>query len=288
MTKTRAAKLRAKKVSRSVLPGTMVYGKQSRRMRMPREIDYQLSPEFEYFGSKNKLSRFIPIPPRNRGLTVQPVTVPRGAGDIINRNGFQPFITTLNNSTLITNTELIYDVNTAPLNVDVRIAMIPGETAWVDGIAKNFSKWQLRYLRYIYIPTCNASTNGYIVMSPGYDHFDVIPLAPAQLQRGFRSVTAPVWAGWEGASCLHSYGVKMAPGAVAIEIDVCEFKSGNELSKYPYISNPIFQAANGVTKNLYSPGYLDFIVTSSVSGELFCQYQYELFEPIDPVVNPDV
>jgi len=287
MTKTRAAKLRAKRGVRAVNPGVMVYSKQSRRVRSPMEVDYQLSPEFQYFGKKPRASRFIPIPPRNRGFSAQAITAPVSGSTIINRNAIQPFVTTLNNSTLVTNTELISDLSAIGVG-NTRFAMIPAATAWVNGIAQNYSKWQVRYLRYIYIPTGPTSAAGSIIMSPGYDYFDLLPAAATALQRGFRSVTAPVWAGWEGAAALHVYGDKLPVGAVAIEIDVCEFKSGNELSKYPYISLPIFTLANGVTQNLYGPGYLDIWLTNPTAGNLFCQYQYEFFEPVDPTLNKDV
>lgn len=290
MTKTNAAKIRARNGRGKMI----VVSKPMQKNR--RAKDFQISPEYQYFGSKPRLQTYVPIPRRNTGMYSQSITAPVSGGNIINRSAVQPFITTLNDSTLVTNTESIYTIAAVNAFATARMPFTPFQTQWLDGIATNFSKWQWRYLRYIYIPACPTSSTGTITMSPGYDMDDVVATNTNFLMKGFRSVTAPLWAGWEGSSALHNYSDPIPKGAVSVEIDVTAFKGGNELTKYPYISGTTYisntsSLAHAGISNMYSPGYLDIateLATPPTNGYIFCQYQIELFEPITSQLNDDL
>jgi len=130
-----------------------------------------------------------------------------------------------------------------------------------------------------------------MAMALGYDWSDTVPTSMPNVQLMSHSTTAPVWSGYQGASCLHDF-TPPCEGAVILDVDVTRFGSGNGLTYYRY-TNPVnFTALSAQDKNVMSPGYLliatanGSVITPGVpAGQVFVNYVVELLEPISGANN---
>lgn len=259
---------------------------------------YVVVPRPKIKKNKNKLK--IKQQPRLLAVTKYqsnfstPISAPIAGSSIVNRSSIAPQIQSSLKCTRVANTEIMLSgqIQFQGTGVGTRFAFIPAIAPWLDGIAVNFSKFSWAYLRFVYIPVCATTSSGTGVLAIGYDMTDVGISAPAAAQQSFRSVTFPPWAGWDGSAELHNYGTPMPDGAVSIEVDVNEFLSGDELSKWRYISRADFNGlATTTDQNVYTPGYIDVVTegtivgSGNVGGNLFVQYIIDLYEPINPAQN---
>nr|WRQ65843.1 structural protein [Tolivirales sp.] len=224
---------------------------------------------------------------KNRSMIIDGVKVPIAGTSIVERIGRGPIMRSLGMRTEVRNCELITTISTIALGVfnTNRDALGPFNKPWLSGVASSFSKWRWIFCKYVYIPVCPTTTAGQVVLGLGYDFADNAPGSLQDAQAKFRSVTSPVWAGFDGSSDLNRYTKGRSPGSVSVEVDV------NRLGGTP--GDPWFRFANSgnfagyanTDKNIYCPGYLDVSTagggaTTTIVGNLFVEYIIELIEPI--------
>lgn len=237
-----------------------------------------------FMGSSKKMES-------NSSTLVQKVTAPSAGSTIVHRVAIPPKINSLGRSTFVRNTELLTTIQTVALSAynTNRGNLIPGNLTWLTGLAANFSKWRWRYLKLIYVPVCPTTTVGQVVMGLGYDQADVIPTTLAQVQQYYESVTAPVWAGFDGSSELNTYTNKKVPGAVCLELDVNRLGGATGPTFYRYITQGNVAPQSATDRNMFVPAYVDISTIGgtvlTLVGNLFCEYVIELVEPIPLLLN---
>jgi hypothetical protein len=223
-------------------------------------------------------------------MDVDIVTAPSAGASIIRRTVIPPKISTVGKSTLVRNTELLTTVSTlaaGAFNTN-RGRIIPGNLTWLSGVAANFSKWRWHFLKIVYVPVCPTVTTGQVVMCLGYDATDVPPTTLIQAQSTFESVSAPVWAGFNGTSELNTYKAIKSPGAVCINVDVTRLGGPTGDSFYRFITNGNIAAQTDVDKNIFCPGHVDISTAGGLAvlvGNVFLEYVIELIEPIPLLLN---
>jgi hypothetical protein len=223
-------------------------------------------------------------------MDVDVVTAPSAGSSIIRRTVIPPKINTIGRSTYVRNTELLSSIGTIALGAfnTSRGRLIPGNLTWLTGVASNFSKWRWHFLKIVYVPVCPTVTTGQVVMCLGYDATDVPPTTLVQAQSTFESVTAPVWAGFNGTSELNTYKPIKSPGAVCINVDVTRLGGATGDNYYRFITNTNIAAQTDVDKNIFCPGHVDISTAGGVAlvvGNVFLEYVVELIEPIPFVLN---
>nr|UHS72277.1 MAG: putative coat protein [Procedovirinae sp.] len=226
-------------------------------------------------------------------LVVQSRTAPAGGGVIIRNPKQSPMVQTTNKGVMICNTEVfsITTSGTAGAFVLNAGALIPGNATsfpWLSSIASGYAKWRWNRMRMIYIPATPTTTPGTITMAFSYDYTDAALTTVQQAQVMYGSVTAPVWAGWEGSSQLHSWGNDV--NAVFTDLDCTRFGSGNADTWYRYITFARFTALIDPDKNNYAPAQILIVSNGGPAvgasyGYIFCHYEIELIEPVSQTIN---
>jgi hypothetical protein len=226
----------------------------------------------------------------NEQIKAEIVEVPSAGTQIVSRRPYPPKIVTTSISTHVRNTELVFGVSTAAVGafVSTRIPLNANFPSWLAGIAANFSKYRWHFLKFIYIPIVPTTVTGQVVLSLGYDFIDNAPASISAAQQYFNSVTAPVWAGYNGANELNTYSKVKTPGSVCVVVDNTRLGGPSGDAFYRFANGGNFGGYSGQDKNIYCPGYLDVSTAGGLAlgvGNLFIEYTVELIEPINPTAN---
>jgi len=212
------------------------------------------------------------------------VAVPMSTGTVF-RNIRTPAVNTRGDSVIVGNSEILFEVATAAsgaFGTDL-IALNMQNLNWLSGVAANYSKFRWRKLRLVYIPACSTSTSGSVTMGLQYQYTETAPTTIIQAAAYYRSVTSPVWAGYEGAPLLFDSQFKppMA-GAVALDVDVARFSQ----PWYPVS----FATQSGVDADQFVP--VSLVISSSggptsstLVGYVHDVYLVELIEPVPSALN---
>nr|QNR54651.1 ORF3 [Physalis rugose mosaic virus] len=164
------------------------------------------------------------------------------------------------------------------------INLVPVSFSWLTPMAVQFSEYRWLSLTVIYMPEVGTNTAGAVSMGFKFDITDTAPNDPASLANLEGFVTAPVWAGYDGAGLLNTevpLPTKFPPGAVATCLDV------KRLTKpwYQFKSNPPITDEG----NIYSPAQLCVGVSgngaTSTTGRLYVRYRIELVHPMSASDN---
>lgn len=221
------------------------------------------------------------------------------AGSVIISRGVsrrnQPRIDTVDTSTgrkiVVRNTELCHGVSTVALGgfSVTRLTVAPNITSgWLHYVAAAFSKYRWVHCKFIYIPIVPTTTNGQVIFALGYDFTDAAITTTENAQRAYRSITSPVWGGYDGVNAMNRYDERRGPGEVSLNLDVKRLGGPTGLSFYRFTSFTNFPALSNVDKNIYAPAYLDVVTSGGTAlgvGNLFIEYIIELIEPINPSTN---
>jgi hypothetical protein len=166
--------------------------------------------------------------------------------------------------------------------------MHPAFFPWVNTIAGGYSKWRWIRLRFIYIPVCPTSTLGQVVLALSYDITDNAPATSAALQQVYKSVTTPVWGGFEGTALLNNIDAPTDrfPGAVALDVDTARLG----YNWYRFQSSGDILAMSAPEQDVFVPGRIWHAREGGLAapfgvGNLFAQYEIELIEPVAPAMN---
>nr|QBZ68812.1 coat protein [Beet black scorch virus]QBZ68818.1 coat protein [Beet black scorch virus]QBZ68828.1 coat protein [Beet black scorch virus] len=230
-------------------------------------------------------------PKRNKGgrktrMSDETVRAPAAGGVIQRTPGIPPRIRSTTIGTRVSNTELLAGVNVAAAGAFsvVGAGLFPSNLGWLNGIASNYSKFRWLSIKLIYIPIVPTTTAGAMTMALSYDPADATPTSFQQVQQMYNSITAPVWAGFDGAT-VQLLGDCPTTGAVCIDVDVNRFG----FTWYRYATLAAITALTANDRNLYIPSVCN-VATSGGSaatnvGNLMIKYSIELIEPIPAAIN---
>lgn len=186
---------------------------------------------------------------------------------------------------VISNVEAILQLTVGSAQSSAVVQMAPFALGpWLNGLAVSWSKWRLRKLRFLYVPSCPTSVSGSIHMGLQYDSVDSAPTTVTGISATYRYTSGPVWSGFQVASVLSNPDRTPPPEAICCDVDVTRFS----LPWYPYITSTNFTQQGLIaisTQNTYSPGRLVLVTadgpsTSVAAGRLYAQYSVELIEPV--------
>lgn len=193
--------------------------------------------------------------------------------------------------TRVTNSEALFTITSAAAGAffNQTASLIPAAFPWLNPVASNYSKFRWVRLRLVYIPAIATNVSGSVVLGMNYDTQDSPPTSLVQAQSANLSVSAPAWAGSGGASSLHGFP-PLRGDAIAIDVDVTKFGSGDKLTYYRYMGGAAYNALTAADKNIYCPAMISVSTgggpTTSVQfGTLFASYVVELIEPIYASLN---
>jgi hypothetical protein len=215
---------------------------------------------------------------------------PAAAGDIVSRPRSMPRMQTRNGGFYVCNTELVIELNSpAVLGAfqNVQHFTHPSFCTWLNTIGLNFSKFRWIRARYIYIPGTPTTTAGRVTLGMSYDTVDVAPTTTIAASAAYKSVSCPVWAGYEGSTLLNNLSTPVGSigGAVAIDIDTNRFAN-------PWYKIQAAATINGFTptdRNMYVPCILNLSMlggpVSALMGSIYLQYEVEMIEPIIALAN---
>lgn len=225
---------------------------------------------------------------KRRSRTSSKKLTPAASVGNVYRNLTSAKVRSVPGGTIVCNSESANIITTVATGIfgNTRTACAPSTIAWLSGIARNYSKWRWNKLRVIYIPQVSTATNGNLCMSAAYDAIDTTPTTIGQLQAAYKSVSAPLWGGYDGAPLLNNDNfMRMPGGAVAFDLDVTRFA----LPWYTY-SSTSFNAGNSSDDNQYCPAWINLgtgggPALATAVGTLFFKYEIELIEPINATLN---
>lgn len=194
-------------------------------------------------------------------------------------------------SFLVSHHELVSSIGIHQAEEISEVPIIPAIGPWLSGLAASFSKYRWRDFKVVYIPTCPATTKGYIHMGYLYDLSDSTPTNSSEISTLDGYVSGPIWAGAEGHQILS--GKRNLAAGIASAADV----SRVTMPWYPYCkSERITSAINvdPVLGNSYCP-FSIVIATgggegeaASSGGNLYMSYTLEMVEPMASKLHDSV
>lgn len=143
----------------------------------------------------------------NTGPRSQQVNIPAAMGVAVSRGGREslPRFAAANGRCLVQNFELVRAFkaqnatgNGAFATLQDSLSVNPGiATAfpWCSAIALSYSKFKIKFLRYMYIPSVPTSVPGSVYIYSNYDSADAVPASLADVMTADGSSSGPVWMG---------------------------------------------------------------------------------------------
>jgi hypothetical protein len=218
--------------------------------------------------------------------TATMIRAPASAGSITRNEG--PRIYSRGRSTFLQHTESFVSATQTNAFAFTRLDLVPASMPWLNGVAINFSKYRWHKLQLIYIPTCPTTNPGTVAFGLTFDDLDSLAgLNMGHVQQLFHSVACPTWAGFEGATMLHSEGYAPKPGAVYSTVDCDRF----DQPWYKYATQLQIAALTAAETGRYVPASLIIGTDGGAAapliqvGRIYAKYLVELIEPIPPAIN---
>jgi hypothetical protein len=158
---------------------------------------------------------------------------------------------------------------------------------WLNGVAVNYSKYRWIKVQMYYIPIVPTNTPGLFAMGYTYDVNDSLAgTNVALVQQMYRSVSGPVWAGFEGGSGLNTNGTAVPPGALCITLDTTRL----DKPYYKYATTAQIGAMSGPEASMYVPASVVWVTDSGTgalpgAGLVMAKYTVQLLEPVPAILN---
>lgn len=202
-----------------------------------------------------------------------------------------PRITGGRESIIVQNTERfgVVPVSAAGATFFTRLDLVPCNLGWLNGVAQNYSKYRWISVHLYYIPSCATSTSGTVAYGLIYDNNDsVTGTTVALVQQVNRSVSGPVWAGYEGTSGLNSDSLAVPNGAMCVVVDVARF----DKPYYKFATTTQIGGLPASDSGTYIPVSVlvatDGALAAENVGYIMAKYTIELIEPIPSKLNDEV
>jgi hypothetical protein len=173
---------------------------------------------------------------------------------------------------------------------------------WLSGIAKQYSKFRWKALRYIYVPTCSTTTAGSVFFYVSYDSYDTGPSTLAQVAVSENSCIGNAWFGGSINPQL-AFKPLTTQESIYVDVDLARLPNnwyyvrdtfgGTSPSTGGALSGVVpagLTYTQGSLAELESrPGIIyygsDGVAGSASIGNLFAAYVVEFFDPIDPTLQ---
>jgi len=255
--------------------------------------------------SKNKKKGTMilkrPSPALQRMREFGTVSVPAAIGTIQGSKTSMPQMIQYGGSCVVKNFEYVGAFPSATGNFDIDgFITNPGIASsfpWCSGIALNFQKFRIKFLRYIYSGSCPTSTVGKVYLSLSYSLFDTAPNSLARVMASETSSTGPAWFGGT-VNVDKAFGRLSADADIYVDVDTSKLtqpfyyvaksttqSSGGSLTGTATGGNGTLAYVQGTVQDptrfpvqVYAGN--NGVTSSTVPGELYVAYILEFFEPI--------
>jgi hypothetical protein len=174
---------------------------------------------------------------------------------------------------------------------------------WLSGIAKQYSKFKWKFLRYIYVPNCSTTTAGSVFYMFSYDYLDSGPASLAQVAQSDDSSIGNAWFG--GAI---SPELAFSPSLSTREAIYVDYNTKKATNNWYYVrtnQSGVSPSSGGTLGGTVPPGLsftpgsypdpearpatiyygADAVPGTGGIGNLFVSYICEFAEPVAPALN---
>lgn len=205
----------------------------------------------------------------------------------------------------VTNFELIRTLNAGnnafTVGGDVLNPGLVGNFPWLSNIAKGYSKFAWRFLRYIYVPACSTASAGVEFFYFKYDFLDNAAASTTQVMSTDKSSLGSVWFG-QPINEVSAFK-KSLPNTenISVDLDISKLerpwyyvRTGNNANQ-PVVTTgaPTGGIGTFAINNLYDPSAFPGIIYygnegttgTATNGYMFAAYICDFCEPEAPAVN---
>lgn len=137
--------------------------------------------------------------PQTFDLARQSMAAPAAFGATVGSKQILPLQAGAGRKLIVQNFELVHTANGSAgvfsSGGDVCNPGLASNYPWLSGIAKQYVKFNWRFLRYIYVPTCSTATAGSTFFMFNYDYLDAGPSSLAQVAQSEDSSIGNAWFG---------------------------------------------------------------------------------------------
>jgi len=155
-------------------------------------------------------------------------------------------------------------------------------TPWLSTLALNYSKFNWKSLRFIYVPKVPTSIPGQAFISIGYDPSDTAPTSIADVAVTDSSSLGPVWIGG-GINQEKAFRADLGiDEAIFVDVDCKSFTQ-----PYYYVRKQGGLDADTKPCLLYfgTAAALTGVGAYGATGDIYVAYSVELFEPVQSALN---
>jgi hypothetical protein len=228
-------------------------------------------------------------------------------GAMAGAKSYLPLQSGVGKTFIVQNYELVHTSNGSAgiffAGGDVCNPGVPQSYPWLSGIAKQYSKFRWRALRYIYVPSCSTTTAGSVFFLVNYDYADAGPTTLAQVAQSEDSCIGNAWFGGSINPDLAFKKALTTQESIYVDIDVKKFPNNFYYVRSTYnATRPSSGGALGgvIPAGLtFTPGTTldpeslpctvyygaDSVAGTAGIGNLFAAYVCEFSDPIAPALN---
>jgi hypothetical protein len=252
---------------------------------------------------KNQLTRQVML---NTAMGVDSRKAPTAYGAVSGQKRVFPLQAGSGTTLIVQNYELVHAQNGSAgvfsAGGDVMNPGIPQSYPWLSGIAKQYTRFRWKALRYIYVPTCSTTTAGSVFFYPSYDSYDTGPTSLAQVAVSENSCIGNAWFGGSINPNL-AFKPLTTQESIFVNVDMTRFPNkwyyvrdtfgGTTPSSGGALGGIIPAGLTFTAGSMYDlesrPGIMyygaDGVAGAGSIGNLFAAYVVEFSDPIDPTLQ---
>jgi hypothetical protein len=239
-----------------------------------------------------------------RGISAK-ASAPAAMGATVGRRDQYPVIGGMAGQLRVSNYELVHVLAAGngafTIGGDVLNPGLAGNFPWLSTIAKGYSKFNWRFLRYIYVPACSTATAGVEFLYYKYDYLDNPAASTTQVMSTDRSAMGSCWFG-QPINEVSAFK-KDLPNTenISVDLDVSKMsedwyyvRTGNNANQPVNTTGaPTGGIGTFAITPMYDPNAFPGIIYygnegtagTATNGYLFCSYIVDFIEPESPAVN---
>jgi hypothetical protein len=217
-------------------------------------------------------------------------TAPAAMGGITSKQrGTLPLSVGMGRKMVVQNYELIASVKSFATDTFASLLSsytcnpgIAGFTPWLSGLALQYSKFNWKTLRFIYVPKVPTAIPGQAFIMVGYDPADTAPANIADVAVTDSSSIGPVWVGG-GINQEKAFRSNLGiDEAIFVDVD-CKSLT----QPYYYVRKQAGLDADTKPFVLFfgTAGALTGVGAYGATGDIYVAYTVELFEPVQAALN---
>lgn len=252
---------------------------------------------------QNTITRMVPQPDFARSS----MAAPAAYGAVSGSKQILPLQAGAGRQLLVQNYELIHTANGSAgvfsAGGDVCNPGLANSFPWLSGIAKQYSKFRWKFLRYMYVPTCSTTTAGSVFYMFNYDYLDAGPSNLGQVAQSEDSSIGNAWFG--GAISPEMAFSPQLSTREAIFVDYNPKKANNNWYYVRTTQGGVSPSSGGTLGGVIPAGLTfsagsypdaearpatiyygaDSVAGTTGIGNLFVSYVVEFAEPVAAAIN---